>query len=210
MRQLRRYLPPLFTLLLISLGAAMPWLVSWVQDARISKLQEKLELNAVNLTLQKDAGVGPALRVVSGEYTAIPWEDETQLSEREAVDAAVQALERMNQYERLTNEEACSLMEEDIAWAEPFLMIAEDGSTALVWECYWRASPCVVAVDDASGKAVQFLIDSPMWLEKLEGKEGQDRREQWNQFFWDYYGAELEDVEGLSLRIYEDYTSFNF
>ena len=139
MRQLKRYLPPLFTLLLISLGAAMPWLVSRVQDARISKLQEKLELSAVNLTLQKDAGMGPALSVVSGEYTAIPCEDETQMSEREAVDAAVQALERMNQYERLTNEKAYSLMEEDSAWAEPFLMIAEDGSTALVWECYWKA-----------------------------------------------------------------------
>ena len=101
-------------------------------------------------------------------------------------------------------------MEGDIAWAEPFLMIAEDGSTALVWECYWRASPCVVAVDDASGKAVQFGIDSSMGAEKLEGKGEQDRKEQWNQFFWDYYGAELEDVEGLSLRIYEDYTSFNF
>ena len=37
---LRRYLPSLFTLLLIALGAAMPWLSAAVQDAQIGKLQE--------------------------------------------------------------------------------------------------------------------------------------------------------------------------
>lgn len=205
---MKKYLPPLFTLLLIALGAAMPWLASRVQDARISKLQEKLALNAVNLTLQTDAGVEPALKVVTGDYTAIPWEDETRMTEQEAFDAAVGVLDQLNQYELLPDEEVYFLMLEDGGWAEPFLMIAEDGSTALVWNCYWKAAPCVVAVDDASGKAVQFLVDSSALLKK-QGKNI-NLKEQWDLFFWDYYGMGLEDVEGMRLRIYEDYTAFNY
>lgn len=210
MGKLKQYLPPLFTLLLIVLGAAMPWLASRVQDARISRLQEKLALNAVNLTLQEDAGAGPALQVVSGEYTAAPWENETRMTEQEALNAVNEVIDQLCQYELFLDEEIYFLLKEDSRWSEPFLVVAGDGSTALVWRCYWAALPCVMAVDDASGKVVQFLIENTALLEKKWDKEGRNQREQWNQFFWDYYGMELADVEGLNFQIYQDYVSFNF
>ena len=71
MRTIKRYILPLFTLLLITVGAAMPLAVSQMQDSRISSLREEFLLNTVNLTLQQDVGVSPVLRLIAGECNSI-------------------------------------------------------------------------------------------------------------------------------------------
>lgn len=58
MKRVKQYILPLFTFLLIAAGAAMPFAVSWVQDNRISGLQEEFPLGTVNLKLQQEVGVG--------------------------------------------------------------------------------------------------------------------------------------------------------
>ena len=50
------------------------------------------------------------------------------------------------------------------SWAEPILLIGEDGSSALVWNCYWsgvRRDLCLFLIDDATGKAVELVVSSP-------------------------------------------------
>ena len=49
MKRVKQYILPLLTFLLIAAGAAMPFAVSWVQDNRISGLQEEFPLSTVNL-----------------------------------------------------------------------------------------------------------------------------------------------------------------
>ena len=48
MKWVKQYILPLLTFLLIAAGAAMPFAVSWVQDNRISGLQEEFPLSTVN------------------------------------------------------------------------------------------------------------------------------------------------------------------
>ena len=60
MKWVKQYILPLLTFLLIAAGAAMPFAVSWVQDNRISGLQEKFPLSTVNLKLQQDIEIGRA------------------------------------------------------------------------------------------------------------------------------------------------------
>ena len=87
-KQLKRYGPTILTLLLVALGAAMPWLASLAQDVRIGKLQEDLELNTVSLTLLQDNGLEQTLRIASSAPVTIPWEGGTALTEDEAFQAA--------------------------------------------------------------------------------------------------------------------------
>lgn len=199
MRPMRKYLPPLATLLLTALGAAMPWLTARAQDARIGRLQERLELAAVNLTLRQDTSVWPALQVVSREHTAIPWTDEARMTSQEALDTAAGMVSQMSDYDLLPTWQAELLAIEEGSWAEPALLVAGDGSTALVWYCNWKALSCMVVVDDASGKAVQFqfLLEDVSWPQQQEQKNISHLTGQWDLFFRDYYGVELTDTAGL-------------
>lgn len=207
MRSVKQYLPSLFTLALIALGAAMPWLVSWGQDARIGNRQEKLELNVANLTLQEDAGVGPALEVVSRELASVPWSEETQLTEWAALEEAEEVIRQMRDLDLLSTWEAELLAAGPDGWAEPVLVIADD-STALVWNCYWAVLPCVVTVDDVSGKAVRFVVEGTAgWMPETDGALPQQAAE-WDLFFQDYYGSEV--AAELYLRIHDGYVTFNY
>lgn len=95
MRTIKRYILPLFTFVLITVGAAMPLAVSQMQDSRISSLREEFLLNTVNLTLQQDVGVSPVLRLIAGECNSILWEEETKLTEQDAIEAAKAVLTEM-------------------------------------------------------------------------------------------------------------------
>ena len=80
MKWVKQYILPLLTFLLIAAGAAMPFAVSWVQDNRISGLQEEFPLSTVNLKLQQEVGVGPVLRLCSGNCN-ITFEKKDRKSE---------------------------------------------------------------------------------------------------------------------------------
>ena len=80
MKWVKQYILPLLTFLLIAAGAAMPFAVSWVQDNRISGLQEEFPLSTVNLKLQQEDGVGPVLRLCSGNCN-ITFEKKDRKSE---------------------------------------------------------------------------------------------------------------------------------
>ena len=187
MKGVRQYILPLLTFLLIATGAAMPFAVSWVQDNRIRGLQEEFPLSTVNLKLQQEVGVSQVLRLISGSCNSIPWEEETKLTAQEAVEAAMAAVAELEAYGLLASGTIDRIRDKE-SWAEPILLIGEDGSSALVWNCYWsgdRRDLYLFLIDDATGKAVELVVSSPT-LRDTEAAHALFAN--WNTFLQDYYG----------------------
>ena len=209
----KRYWLALLTLLLVSLGAAMPWLSAKAQDARISKLQEDLELNTVSLTLLENSGMERTLHLASSNPVSIPWEGGTALTEEEALWAAEEALDVMYSFNMISKRERSTLSKAE-GTVEPCLMVAEDGSSALVWDCRWADEDwnysAAIAVDDVSGKAVQIDVGSPVEINHMvistEANDGKYevfredyyiQLDMWVPFLEYYYNANLMTVAEL-------------
>lgn len=212
MRKRSRYVLPLITLLLAVLGAAMPWLASWMQDARISGFQERLELNAVNLTLQQDGSVEEALQIAASDCEAILWEDRTNLTWEEAFEEARRVVAKMGSYDLLGKNELRRL-EKTGGQAEPYLLVTKDGASALVWTCWWNTEGgllCAVTVDDATGKAVRILALNGEEVISSDLSQTNDlsqtakntymRLEKWLMFLEGYYGIIPSNVEEWTER----------
>lgn len=222
MRPLKKYLLTLLTLLCVLSGAAMPYLASQIQDSRIGKLRQKLALSTVDLTLRQESGAGPLLRLLSQEYTQIFWEEETYLSAQDALAAAERAVAEMDACDLLPLEAAERISIEKGA-AEPYMLVAEDGSSALVWECTWEVTgcQCIVTVDDATGILMRLQVShvpsnavissdsktpaankkayqETYWEDFVEGAYVQMNR--WSAFIQGYYGIALTDVAEVELQ----------
>lgn len=193
MKHLKKYILLLFALVFIILGAILPYLTSQIQDAQINRLQKKLELNAVNLTLRQEDDVGPVLQLISQKHTESSWDGETVLDEMDACQAALTALETMDQY-ALLPEGALERFQETQGHTQPQLLMGEDGSSALIWTCTWDdALGTFITLDDATGKAVRILSESdPTDGDTVESAHF--RLEKWIAFLQDYYSIELTDI----------------
>jgi len=214
MENWRRYALTLLTVLLIVLGAAMPWLSALLQDARVGKLREDLELNTVSLTLLESSGVEQALRIASSECMEIPWGGGTNLTREEADQAALGALDELYRF-GLLSDDSLDLLNGGEMSAEPFLAVAEDGSSALLWDCRLadakgRMVPVYVTVDDVSGQMVRLAMTDPNPVEYYgEFNSASERKdgtaplyvemsveryfillERWTQFLQYYYNAD--------------------
>lgn len=198
MKRVRRYILPLLTLALIAAGAAMPFAVSRSQDRRISDFREDFALNTVELTFRQGGEASIALRLIAGEHTSIPWAGKTSLTEDEACAAALEAAAEMDRY-GLLPEGALDYLKSSGQWAEPVLLIGEDGASALAWECYFAGDfSCYLRIDDATGKAVHFLVG----IQPVSSKEDiQTLYERWSRFLTGYYGIEI--VSGR--RVLQEY-----
>ena len=209
MRTIKRYILPLFTLVLITVGAAMPLAVSQMQDSRISSLREEFLLNTVNLTLQQDVGVSLVLRLIAGECNSILWEEETKLTAQEAVEAAMEAAAELEAYGLLASGTVDRMRDKE-SWAEPILLIGEDGSSALVWNCYWsgdRRDLYLFLIDDATGKAVELVVSSPT---PRDTEAAHALFANWHTFLQDYYGMEIISVKEDSQELDSEGVVFQF
>ena len=209
MRTIKRYILPLFTFVLITVGAAMPLAVSQMQDSRISSLREEFLLNTVNLTLQQDVGVSPVLRLIAGECNSILWEEETKLTEQDAIEAAKAVLTEMEAMDLLSVGDL-ALIRDAEGRAEPILLIGGDGSSALVWNCYWsgdRRDLYLCLIDDATGKAVELVVSSPT---PRDTEAAHALFANWNAFLQDYYGMEIISVKEDSQELDSEGVVFQF
>ena len=92
--------------------------------------------------------------------------------------------------------------------AEPILLIGEDGSSALVWNCYWSSEiPCLMWIDDAAGKAVQFLVSCPT---PRDTDDAHVLLANWTAFFQEYYGVEIVSVKEESRNMDSGGTLYQF
>lgn len=193
MKRLKKYTLLLSALGFIILGAALPHLTSQIQDAQINGLQKKMELNAVNLTLRQEGDVGPVLQLISQKHTESSWEGETMLSKTDACQAALTALETMDQY-GLLQEGAIEHFRGTQGYAQPQLLMGEDGSSALIWICTWNGIPgSIITLDDTTGKTVRILSESDP-VDSYSVESTRFRLEKWIVFLQDYYRMELTDI----------------
>lgn len=194
----KKYILPFFTLFaalfFVVLGATLPYLASQMQDAQISKFQKKMELSDINLTLWQEGDVGATLRLISKEHAESVWEGKTVLAKEDAYRAALDVMETLDHYGLLPEGELEYAAQAD-GFAEPQLLVGEDGSSALIWACTWDYdSGTYITVDDATGKAVRILVrnvptdgdvmeDTAFWVDK------------WSVFLQDYYDFNRMDVK---------------
>ena len=195
MNRLKEYALLSLTLFFILLGAAMPRLVSQIQDFQLRGFRKEMELNAVKLTLKQKNSVGPALQLISKTHTESPWTGETVLTAADARQAALDTLMTMEQYGLISERDAKRFRTAD-GNAEPQLLVGEDGSAALIWFCTWEEPLALyITIDDATGKAVRILTNRAETgtglPEKLSAYPGK-----WFAFLRDYYGLDLATKKG--------------
>lgn len=237
MKRIKKWALLLSTLCCILLGAALPHLTARAQDARLSRLEKKTELSAVSLTLRQEGGVGPILQLVAGEHTETLWEGKTILSKTDALQGALETLETMNQHGLFPDDSLKRLRQrEGTAWAH--LLIAEDGSSALVWNCVWDYDGgAYVTVDDATGMAVRIMVERgprvstgstdmahteeavlyqvekwSAFLQSYYAMTPTDRRENWLDKTVQLHlsGAGADEVYAVNLELADHYTLFNY
>lgn len=187
MKRLKKWLLPLFTLLLVAAGAAMPFAVSYMQDARQAEAEER-PFDSFSLTLQQQgAGLARLLKTVaSGEYyvdEAVKTEDVT-LSEGLALAAAEELMNELFKFGLLEKEALAEFFGPSIY---PKMVIPErypgaesekynyavssgqvtdlsnlydsEGDAIPTWAITWdRPYNCYVWLDDASGKAIYIEV----------------------------------------------------
>lgn len=201
MKCLKKHLLLLSALLLIVLGAVMPNLVSQMQDTQIRKFHKKLELNTVNLTLRQETDAGLVLQLLQQEYTETIWEGETSLIAEDACHAALTAIKEMDSY-GLFEDVALEQLDSGAGEAVPLLLVAEDGSSSVVWNCdYYSVSDrgetqiYLVTVDDTTGKLLRVLMsDSSTDTGQAQGEIDLLKLEKWIVFLRNYYGIEPVDA----------------
>lgn len=214
MRYLNNLLLALVALAFVFLGAAMPYLVSMIQDARLSGFRKNSELNRVNLSLHQEMdNVIPALEMLLKEYSETLWQGETVLTEKIALQAAFNVIEAMDKYSLLQNAVSArssstysvssvgkqpdavtidrSSATAEKAWS--VLLEAKDGSKSLIWKCNWHFKDywATVSLDDSTGKAVGIHIDNLNSNFKLTPDDIQLQLEYWIIFLQDHYDGDI-------------------
>lgn len=209
MKILKKYLLALAALVFVFLGAAMPYLVSRVQDARLSGFQKNSDLSSVSLTIQQEMeNAVSAMDMISNEYTETSWEGKTVLTKELALQAAFKALEAMDKYDLLPGTVAnaastsydgdktpavrtVSRSDASEETLEPLMLMDENGKTSLIWVCTWRFDDysITISVDDATGKAVRVVINNLAADFDLTLDNITFHTEHWAMFLQDYYGG---------------------
>lgn len=194
MRRLKNALLVLFTLLLVAVGAVMPFAASYLQDARQTG-SETRSFDSFSLTLREEADLGRTLKLVSGSDYYIAEDEEAadaRMTKADVLIAAEELMKMLIQY-GLVEHTTSSLPR---IW--PQTLCANDGSVSIpTWALQWDMPDSLyVLMDDAVGKA--FLISLPCmgYSEKYLAKNGWEpiyaQAENWRMFLADYYGTEVQ------------------
>lgn len=197
MKIIKNGLLVLVTTVFIVLGAAMPYLVSQIQDVSLSGFRRNSELNSVSLTLQHETeNTVSALELMSRDCTESLWTGETMLTKELARQSAFAALQHMSTYKLPAKGDIYSSTAREVS-AEPFLLTADDGNSALIWRCIWHFDDfwATVSVDDATGKAVRIFIDNLTADYKLTDEDIYYQMERWLGFIQDYYDGAVYNIE---------------
>jgi len=192
MRTIKKYLLLIPALFCVALGAALPTLTARMQDGKTGGFRKTLALNPVELTLRQE-DVSQAIQLLSQDYIESVWKGETRLTEEDAWSEALTAVEAMEFYGLFPMGES-EVLEKVGGSGEPRLLVAEDGSSALVWDCTWGFdSETFFSVDDTTGKVVRISLFKD--LADITYEEDYALLECWILFLQDYYDIRLADVQ---------------
>ena len=196
MKRLRRLCLPLFTLLLVAAGAAMPFATSRFQDAR-EREAEVRDFDSFSLTLRQETDLGRTLKLVAGQDFYIAENEragEARMTWMEVLTAGEELMTSLLQY-GLIDAAASSL-----PTVYPQVLCANDESGSIpTWTLDWNmedgACNVYVWMDDAAGKA--FLITLPCarssssYVFSVSKEPIYAQAENWRVFLENYYGTEV-------------------
>lgn len=227
MKKVKRWGLPLLAALLTAAGAAGPYMISAIQDARAAGKSEIWAVDPVNLTLNSGA-VQETLRLLAGPTSELEWSGNTHLTPEEAGSAAEETL-RLLAESGLVPLAPSAALEPDNGgyvpvYTEPRLIMSMDESnlSAVVWICCVESMPGNwIFIDDETGKMVRtflFVTDAGQIVNQADSSWTQDPEqtfktaEQWRVFLSEYYGMEM--LLGESVREewedWEDWYSSRF
>ena len=198
MKQLKKWMLPLFTLLLVAVGAAMPFIVSYMQDAQQAEADIR-PFDSFSLTLQQQGDdLSRILGAIAGGSYYIneaSKAEDVMLSDGLALAATEDLLTELVKY-GLLNKETLARFYSPKVQAQMVIPVvytdAEtegypsavlpgpdgDSSNAYVleenaistWTITWdQPDDCYVWLDDASGKAIMIEIPGPSGLGIFDG-----------------------------------------
>lgn len=213
MKKVKRWGLPLLAALLTAAGAAGPYMISAIQDARAAGKSEIWAVDPVNLTLNSGA-VQETLRLLAGPTSELEWSGNTHLTPEEAGSAAEETL-RLLAESGLVPLAPSAALEPDNGgyvpvYTEPRLVMSMDESnlSAVVWTCCVASMPHNwIFIDDETGKMVRtflFVTDAGQIVNQADSSWTQDPEqtfktaEQWRVFLSEYYGMEM--LLGESVR----------
>lgn len=194
MKRLKRYLLPLFTLLLVAAGAGMPFAASHFQDARQTD-PETRSFDSFSLTLRQESDLGRTLQLISDSDYYIAEDEVAADARMTRVDVLVAAEELMREMTAfgLLNSAVSTLPR-----VYPQTLCANDGSIAIpTWTLQWDTPDSLyVWMDDATGKAFMISAPSMGYSKGYIAKNGTEpifaQAENWRAFVEGYYGTEVE------------------
>jgi len=206
MKKVKRWGLPLLAALLTAAGAAGPYMISAIQDARAAGKSEIWAVDPVNLTLNSGA-VQETLRLLAGPTSELEWSGNTNLTSEEAGSAAEETL-RLLAESGLVPLAPSAALEPDNGgyvpvYTEPRLVMSMDESnlSAVVWICCVESMPGNwIFIDDETGKMVRtflFVTDAGQIVNQADSSWTQDPEqtfktaEQWRVFLSEYYDMEM-------------------
>lgn len=222
MRAVKNLLLILVTLTLVAVGALAPCGTAMIQDRRLESSSDRRELSDVQLLIQQELSAAQALNLLGGDYTRVEWNSDTNLTEPEAFEYAIQWAELMAD-ENLIPGIAIGysvdgtpnwMLEVGYATANPFLVISseENREVLLLWECTWeRPGDAVYTmwIDDATGTMYginRTVAVSANYVEAIDIKYLNQYMDMWSSFLCRYYGFEIvnevatKEVSGEGMR----------
>lgn len=205
---IKKYILLPVTLIFIVTGAAMPYLISGIQDSKIIGYQKEVQLNHSSLAGRSDDDVEPALRLISKEHNEDHWDGKTTLTKSDVNDSLKNVIEKLHRYNLLQTESYGAA--EDMEWdLEPcILMDINSDETVLAWVCAWYFDGTVITIDDATGKAIRIITDNVSVYENSGENDAFYKLDQWIAFLQDYYDVEILSSE--ETEVYDDGTSGQF
>ena len=206
MKKVKRWGLPLLAALLTAAGAAGPYMISAIQDARAAGKSEIWAVDPVNLTLNSGA-VQETLRLLAGPTSELEWSGNTHLTPEEAGSAAEETL-RLLAESGLVPLAPSAALEPDNGgyvpvYTEPRLVMSMDESnlSAVVWICCVESMPGNwIFIDDETGKMVRtflFVTDAGQIVNQADSSWTQDPEqtfktaEQWRGFLSEDYDMEM-------------------
>ncbi len=196
MKRLGRLWLPLFTLLLVAAGAAMPFAASYFQDAREGETEVR-DFDSFSLTLRQETDLGRTLRLIAGSDYYIAeneWAEDARMTQAEVLAAAEELIKELTQF---------GLMEYPVSTLPtiyPQILCANDGSVSIpTWTLDWDRGEgegtFYVWLDDASGKAFLISLSSMRYGKSSLSNAGSEHiyayAENWRAFLEEYYGTEV-------------------
>lgn len=196
-KRLKKWMLPLFTLMLVAVGAAMPFIAAYMQDAQQADPDIR-PFDSFSLTLQqRGAGLGRLLRAIANrEYyiNETPALEDTALTQGLALAAVEDLMDELVKYGLLRKEALAQFSDPkvhpqlvipvvyadtniDTAAAvlpgpdyDPFPGDYTEEAGIPTWTVTWdQPDDCHVWLDDASGKAIYIEIPSLSDMGKPDG-----------------------------------------